>query len=60
MPPRCFKGPSQLTNYQLTPPLRHLDLDLEEPVGGIGGANPRRIRQVRLAKGQLSTVQLLQ
>ena len=24
--------------------LRHLDLDLEEPVGGICGAHPRRIR----------------
>ena len=38
-----------------TPPLRHLDLDLEEPMGGICGTNPRRIRQVRLAKDGIDT-----
>ena len=30
--------------------LRHLDLDLEEPMGGICGTNPHRIRQIRLAE----------
>ena len=44
------KAPNCLTNEPTTPPLRHLDLDLEEPVGGICGAHPRHIRQVRLAK----------
>ena len=29
--------------------LRHLHLHLEEPMGGVRGAHPRRIRQVRLA-----------
>ena len=29
--------------------LRHLDLDLGEPVDGICGTNPRRIRQICLA-----------
>ena len=32
--------------------LRHFDLHLEEPIGGVRGANPRRVRQVRLAEWQ--------
>ena len=46
------KAPNCLTN-EPTPPLRHLDLDLEEPVGGICGAYQRRIRQVRLAENSV-------
>ena len=29
--------------------LRHLHLHLEEPMGGVRGARPRRVSQVRLA-----------
>ena len=45
------KPTTQLTTT--SPPLRHLDLDLEEPMGGICGTNPRRIHQVRLAEDSI-------
>ena len=34
---------------RMPPYLRHLDLDLEEPVAGVGRTHPLRIRQVCLA-----------
>ena len=52
--------PSPASRHLLTPApvgrsprdrrLRHLHLHLEEPMGGVRGTKPRRVRQVRLAE----------